>query len=99
MVHFGGGNIGVQILWPLDQGWYSIKTPLMDSYNPSLHFVRGKDSAGFLASFFSFQFIRANVMQALLFVPLLIPAWWIRSRRTPPADEARPGTRLADSIS
>jgi membrane-bound metal-dependent hydrolase YbcI (DUF457 family) len=99
MVHFGGGNIGVQILWPLDSGWYAIKTPLMDTYYPALHFVRGHDSAGFFASFFSFQFIRASVMQALLFVPLLLPAWWIRARRSAPSNEARPATRLADSIS
>jgi membrane-bound metal-dependent hydrolase YbcI (DUF457 family) len=81
MVHLGAGNIGVQILWPIDDGWYTIKTPLMHKHPDWLHFSRGSDSAGFFASFFSFGFIRAVVMQALLFSPLLIPAWWIRRKR------------------
>jgi hypothetical protein len=99
MVHFGGGNIGVQILWPLDQGWYAIKTPLMHTRYPGLHFTRGADSAGFVAAFFSFQFIRAAVLQALLYVPLLFPAWWIRSRWSAPSREATRATRLADFTS
>ena len=82
MVNFGGGNIGVQILWPLDDGWYTIKTPLMHSQRGLLTFHRGSDSQGFLASFFSAGFIRALVLQALLFAPLLIPAWWIRWKRS-----------------
>lgn len=98
MVHFGGGNIGVQIFWPFDQAWYAIKTPLMHGTHPALHFKRGQDSAGFFASFFSFQFIRASVLQALIFVPLLFPAWWIRAR-TERAPELRAATRLADSTS
>lgn len=82
MVHFGGGNIGVQIFWPIDDGWYAIKTPLMHTSTPLLHFTRGQDSAGFFASFFSLSFLRASVLQALLFAPLLLPAWWIRARRS-----------------
>ena len=81
MVHFGGGNVGVQILWPLSGGWYTIRTPLSDSASPWLIFHRPGDSAGFFASFFSFQFIRAVILQALLFAPLLLPAWWIRWKR------------------
>jgi membrane-bound metal-dependent hydrolase YbcI (DUF457 family) len=81
MLHFGGGNIGVQILWPVDQGWYTIKTPLMRSTSPLLHFQRGQYSAGFFASLLSYAFVRAAVLQALLFMPLLLPAWWIRARR------------------
>lgn len=81
MVHFGGGNIGVQILWPLDDGWYTIRTPLSGSDSPWLLFQRPDDSAGFFASFFSFQFMRALLLQALLFAPLLLPAWWIRWKR------------------
>ena len=81
MMHFGGGNIGVQILWPLDDGWYTIKTPLSNSEWTWLRFQRPNDSAGFFASFLSFQFLRAVILQALLFAPLLLPAWWIRWKR------------------
>jgi membrane-bound metal-dependent hydrolase YbcI (DUF457 family) len=81
MVHFGGGNIGVQILWPLSDNWYAIKTPLMGERIEALHFTRGDDSAGFFASFLSWQFVRAMLLQGLLFAPLLLPAWWIRWKR------------------
>lgn len=95
MVHFGGGNVGVQILWPLHDGWFTIPTPLADNRTPWLHFHRPADSAGFFASFFSFQFFRALILQALLFAPLLLPAWWIRWKRyagstsAPRAQESR----------
>jgi membrane-bound metal-dependent hydrolase YbcI (DUF457 family) len=81
MVHFGGGNIGVQILWPISDNWYAIKTPFMHSDIPALHFDRGDDSAGFFAAFVSLQFVRALFAQALVFSPLLLIAWWIRWKR------------------
>ena len=81
MVDFGGVNIGVQVLWPVSEEWYSIRTPLTNEHIPALHFQRGDDSSGFLASFFQWQFIRASVLQALLFSPLLLLAWWIRWKR------------------
>ena len=82
MVNFGGGNIGVQILWPLSDAFYHIPTPLMHMDTHMLRFERGTDSGGFFASFFSFQFLRALTLQALLFAPLLLPAWWIRWKRS-----------------
>jgi inner membrane protein len=82
MVNFGGGNVGIQILWPFSDTWYSIKTPLMHTRDSALRFDRGADSSGFLASFFSVGFMRAMVLQGLLFSPLLIPAWWIRWKRS-----------------
>ena len=81
MVYLGGGNIGVQILWPLDHGWYVIETPFTTEQTSWLRFKRGRDSAGFFASFFSFSFVRAVMLQALLFAPLLLLAWWIRWKR------------------
>ena len=81
MVDFGGGNMGVQILWPIDHGWYVIPTPLSGEAQPLLHFSRGEGSASFFASFASWQFVRAMVLQGLLFAPLLLPAWWIRWKR------------------
>jgi membrane-bound metal-dependent hydrolase YbcI (DUF457 family) len=81
MINLGGGNIGVQILWPLDTGWYTINTPLMHSSDEWLHIKRGQGSSGFFASFVTFSFFRALVLQALIFAPLLIPAWWIRRKR------------------
>lgn len=82
MVDFGGGNIGVQIFWPLNAGFYSIRTPMSDSDGGWLMFHRGHGSAGFFSSFLSFEFFRAMLIQALLFAPLLIPAWWIRWKRS-----------------
>jgi inner membrane protein len=82
MIHFGGSNIGIQVLWPLSDTWYAIRTPLSDTQSDLLLFNRGGDSKGFLASFFSFGFLRAMFFQTLLFTPLLIPAWWIRWKRS-----------------
>jgi membrane-bound metal-dependent hydrolase YbcI (DUF457 family) len=82
MVNFGGGNIGVQMFWPFSDDFYYIPTPLMHMDTHMLIFHRGHDSRGFFASFFSFQFLRALVLQALLFAPLLLPAWWIRWKRS-----------------
>ncbi|HET9440562.1 MAG TPA: metal-dependent hydrolase [Longimicrobiales bacterium] len=81
MVNFGGGNIGVQIFWPIDHGWYTLRTPWSDTDGGWLIFTRGRDSSGFFASFVSFQFARAMVMQALLFAPVLFIGWWIRWKR------------------
>lgn len=81
MLHFGGGNIGVQILWPVSDAWYAIKTPFMHSRIPALHFNRGDDSAGFFASFISWQFLRALFVQGLVFSPLLLLGRWIRWKR------------------
>lgn len=83
MIDFGGGNIGVPILWPLSNASFSIKTPLSRMSSTPLVFHRGEGTGGFFASFTGFGFIRALVLQALLFSPLLLPAWWIRSRRAP----------------
>lgn len=82
MIHFGGGNAGIQILWPFSDAWYVIRTPLSNTHNEWLVFERGADSKGFLASFFSTNFLIALILQALLFLPLLIPAWWIRWKRS-----------------
>lgn len=81
MVHFGGGNIGVQILWPLSDAYYAIQTPLSNSTSHLLHFARGDDTHGFAWSFVTWQFVRASLLQALLFAPLLIPALIMRSWR------------------
>jgi membrane-bound metal-dependent hydrolase YbcI (DUF457 family) len=82
MIDFGGGNIGVQILWPLSDAFYAIKTPWMDGSGSAIVFHRGSDSAGFFASFATLHFLRALIMQALLFSPLLLAAWWIRWKRS-----------------
>ncbi len=84
MIDLTGTNIGVQILWPLTDDWYSIPTPLA-RYAEWFSFDRGETSAGFFASFFSFSFLRAVIMQSLVFAPLLIPALWLRSKRSRPA--------------
>jgi membrane-bound metal-dependent hydrolase YbcI (DUF457 family) len=81
MFNFMAGNIGVQILWPFSEGWYTIRTPFENSHSPLLNFSRGSDASSFLASFFSWQFIRAMMMQALLFSPFLLFARWFRSYR------------------
>ena len=81
MVNIGGGNIGVQILWPIDHGWYNINTPLRHGTDEWLHIKRGDSSAGFFSSFVTVSFFRALVLQALIFSPLPILAWWIRRRR------------------
>jgi hypothetical protein len=81
MLDLTGTNHGVQILWPLSSNWYSIDMPVQ-RYRAWFEFDRGKDSIGFFASFFSFQFVRAVIMQALVFTPLLFPALWLRRRRS-----------------
>lgn len=83
MIDFGGGNIGVPIFWPFSNALFSIKTPFSGMPSSPLVFHRGADTGGFLAAFAGFGFFRALVLQALLFSPLLLPAWWIRSRRAP----------------
>jgi membrane-bound metal-dependent hydrolase YbcI (DUF457 family) len=80
MVDIGGNNNGVQLFWPLHEGWFAIETPLSGS-GAWLHFDRGHSSAGFFASLVTPAFFRALLLQALLFAPLLLPAWWLRSRR------------------
>lgn len=80
MVDFGGGNIGVRILWPLSDASYRILTPWSGHTTSPLVFHRGSDTSGFFASFGGFGFVRALLLQALLFAPLLIPAWLIRSK-------------------
>lgn len=90
MVNLTGNNFGVQILWPLSDDWYSIDTPLQ-RYSEWFNFHRGEDSAGFFASFFSFSFVRAVTMQSLVFAPVLIPALWLRARRTRRTDQRTTG--------
>jgi hypothetical protein len=80
MVNLTGNNIGVQILWPLSDDWYAIKTPFV-RWAEWFNFERGDDSSGFVASFFSFSFVRAVLAQSLVFAPVLIPGLWLRSRR------------------
>jgi hypothetical protein len=82
MIDFGGGNSGVQILWPLNEIYYRILTPLSGSDGGWLMFERGEDAEGFFASLFTLQFLRAMTLQAVLFAPLLIPAWLIRWKRS-----------------
>jgi membrane-bound metal-dependent hydrolase YbcI (DUF457 family) len=82
MVNFGAGNIGVQILWPFDHGWYNIPTPLAGTDGGPLVFHRGADSEGFFASFATWQFFRSMLLQALLFTPLLPIGWLIRWKRS-----------------
>ncbi|HEY0304490.1 MAG TPA: metal-dependent hydrolase [Longimicrobiales bacterium] len=81
MLNLTGTNFGVQILWPITDNWYSIDTPLA-RYGDWFNFHRGEDSAGFFASFFSWSFLRALLMQSLIFTPLLIPALWLRHFRS-----------------
>ena len=78
MVNFGGGNGGVQMLWPFSNAWFTIPTPLANDMHSPLVFVRGADTSGFLSAFSGIGFLRASILQALLFSPLLIPAWLIR---------------------
>jgi membrane-bound metal-dependent hydrolase YbcI (DUF457 family) len=82
MLDITGTNYGVQILWPFTDNWYAIDTPLR-RYSDWFSFHRGEDSAGFFTSFFSFDFMLAVFMQSVLFAPLLIPALWLRRRRSP----------------
>lgn len=79
MVRFSPGNIGVQILWPFSHNWYTIPSPISDG--TALSNSRGAGAGGFASSFATWGFIRASLLQALLFVPLLIPALLIRSLR------------------
>jgi membrane-bound metal-dependent hydrolase YbcI (DUF457 family) len=81
MFDLTGTNFGVQILWPLSDNWYAIPTPL-SRHAEWFNFDRGETSAGFFASFFTLGFMRAVIMQALVFAPLLIPALWVRSKRS-----------------
>jgi membrane-bound metal-dependent hydrolase YbcI (DUF457 family) len=80
MVNFGGANMGVQILWPLSDSWFAIKTPLAAHINSPLIYARGQGTSGFFADFAGFEFLRALILQGLLFAPVLLPAWWIRRR-------------------
>jgi inner membrane protein len=90
MVNLTGNNFGVQILWPFTDDWYSVDTPLQ-RYSAWFNFDRGEDSAGFFASFFSVSFVRAVIMQSLVFAPVLIPALWFRARRTSRTDHRSTG--------
>lgn len=81
-VNFGGGNAGIKLLWPFSNASYALLTPWAGMRDSPLVFHRGRDSAGFAESFLSFAFLRALVLQALIFSPLLIPARWIRSKRS-----------------
>ena len=80
MINLTGNNIGIQILWPFSDSWYSIKTPF-GRYADWFNYDRGVDSSNFIESFFSWGFIRAVTMQSLVFAPLLVPALWLRRRR------------------
>ena len=75
MVDLGGNNIGVQLLWPLTDNWYSIPTPLSGTDGGWLMFHRGDDSAGFFASLFSLNFLFVQLLQALVFAPTLLIPW------------------------
>lgn len=79
MVRFSPGNIGVQILWPFSHNWYTIPSPISDG--TAMSNSRGAGAEGFASSFATWGFIRASLLQALLFLPLLIPARLIRSLR------------------
>ena len=81
MLNLTGNNIGVQILWPFSDNWYSIDTPF-SRYAEWFNFERGEDSSGFVASFLSFSFVRAVLAQSVVFAPILIPALWLRRRKT-----------------
>lgn len=89
MVDFNGANGGVQILWPLSSASYAFEIPIGHYVRWPLDFVRGYSSTGFVESFAGLAFVRALMLQALLFAPVLLPAWWVRSRVTArvPVDE------------
>ena len=89
MVNLGGDNIGVQILWPLSDNWFSIQTPFSGTEREWLVFQRGHDSAGFFASLFSLEFLRVQLLQALLFTPTLLLPWLARLLRRRPLAEDR----------
>lgn len=79
MVRFSPGNVGVQILWPFSHNWYTVPSPISDG--TAMSNSRGAGAEGFASSFATLAFIRASVLQALLFLPLLIPALLMRSLR------------------
>lgn len=81
MVNLGGDNIGVQLLWPLTDNWYSIVTPFADTNGGWLIFKRGDDSAGFFSSLLSLDFVRVQVLQAIIFAPTLLIPWLTRRWR------------------
>ena len=81
MIDWGGGNGGVPILWPASTAYYTIVTPWTHTSGGALDFKRGADTTRWVHSFAALGFLRALVLQALVFAPLLLPAWWIRSRR------------------
>jgi len=85
MINFGGSNRGVQLLWPFSDAWFSIWTPLASQVHSPLVYSRGQGTRGFFADFAGFEFLRALILQGLLFAPLLLVGWSIRrktARRT-----------------
>lgn len=93
MLDFGGSNFGVQLLWPLTDHWYSIRTPWSDTDGGWLIFQRGDDSMGFFASLLSADFLRVQLLQALIFAPLLLVPLLTRKwrRRRSAEDRLDPG--------
>jgi membrane-bound metal-dependent hydrolase YbcI (DUF457 family) len=81
MVDLGGDNIGVQLLWPFTENWYSIQTPFSGTDGGWLTFNRGDDSAGFFASLLSLDFLRVQLLQGLAFAPTLLIPWLAHRRR------------------
>lgn len=81
-VDLGGGGRGVQLLWPLSQHWFEVEPPLGARVQSWMVFERGTDSRGFFASLFSLASLRALLCQAVLYLPVLIPALWWRRRRS-----------------
>ena len=81
MVDLGGYNIGVQLLWPLTENWYSIQTPFSATDGGWLTFNRGEDSAGFFASLLTLDFLRVQLLQGLTFAPTLLIPWLAHRRR------------------
>lgn len=83
---------GVPILWPLSGERYLFRVPLLSSFEALRSFERGSETIGFFASIASWRGLQVFVLDAVLFLPLLLvgpAARWLRTLGDPEAEPTR----------